>query len=343
MGERMVENEIVPVDKDSSKVLLVLSDLHVQNYMESASKLTDSFQKWLVPEVDYTTKLFGRGRKPTLLDPGAGKLIGFFQCRPKHRILERFYSKDEEGFETIRYILAAELIFEKLGIVVAEGVGSCTSDEVRYKYRWYYSSELRNMGYKENEIKALPQRKRGQSPVFRARNPEIPDLDNTIFKMAAKRAEVDAALQLPGVAAVFTQDIGTAKTSYQEPSEEEIKIKEQAKRDRTKKKDREMERPTSEKTPDISQAIEPETESEEEKPPDVSDWSVDSVRKKLEHHILGLDEWIVVSSRPNFIRVGKHKKIDDEMNYMVSELVKQMGGKWNNDKNEWQILKEVKG
>lgn len=191
--------------------MLMISEDVVDTYMTVSKMLTDKFKEWLIPEVEYTTKIFGKGGKPTLLDPGAGKLIGFFQCRPRHRVLERYYHKDEEGYESIRYVVAAEIVQSATGVVVAEGVGSCTSDEVKYKYRWYYSSELKKMGYKDEEIKKLPERMRRQSPVYRVRNPEIPDLDNTIFKMAAKRAEVDGTLQLPGVAAVFTQDVGDYK------------------------------------------------------------------------------------------------------------------------------------
>ena len=43
--------------------------------------------------------------------------------------------------------------------------------------------------------------------MYRIRNPDLLDLDNTILKMASKRAEVDATLSLPGVSGVFTQDI----------------------------------------------------------------------------------------------------------------------------------------
>ena len=191
--------------------LLRISEDVVDTYMQTSQMLTDKFKEWLIPEVDFTTKIFGRGRKPSLLDPGSSKLIGFFQCRPRHRLLERFYDKDEDGFEHIRYVVACELVQESTGRVVAEGVGSCTSDEKKYKYRWFFASELEKMGVSQEERHKLPERTRGSGIQYQIRNPEIPDLDNTIFKMAAKRAAVDGALQLPGVAAVFTQDVGDYK------------------------------------------------------------------------------------------------------------------------------------
>lgn len=211
-GEPEVGKELTTKNQPSS---LVISEDVVDNYMQTSQMLTDKFKEWLIPEVEYTTKIFRQKGKPSLLDPGASKLIGFFQCRPRHKLLERFYDKDEEGYEHIRYVVACELVQESTGKVVAEGVGSCSSDEVKYKYRWYFSSELKRMGMSKDEIHALPEREiqtsRGKAKQYRARNPEIPDLDNTIFKMSAKRAAVDATLQLPGVAAVFTQDVGDYK------------------------------------------------------------------------------------------------------------------------------------
>ncbi|KKL73199.1 hypothetical protein LCGC14_2077350, partial [marine sediment metagenome] len=213
------ETEIVKTQPSQ----LIISDEVVDTYMQTSRKLTEKFKEYLIKEVDFTTEIFGRGRKPTLLDPGAGKLIGFFQCRPRHRILERYYAKDEEGYESIRYVMATEIVHEETGRVVGEGVGSCTSDEVKYKYRWYYTSQLRQMGYTEEDYKKLPMKMRGNSPVYRARNPEIPDLDNTILKMASKRSEVDGCLQLPGVAAVFTQDVGDYKKPEDSPQKGERK------------------------------------------------------------------------------------------------------------------------
>ncbi len=224
-GEPEVKGQELTTKNQPS--MLVLSEEVVDNYMRTSQMLTDKFKEWLIPEVDFTTKIFGRGRKPSLLDPGSSKLIGFFQCRPRHRLLERFYDKDEDGFEHIRYVVACELVQESTGRVVAEGVGSCTSDEKKYKYRWFFANELERMGVSQDERHKLPTRKTsGGSTQYQARNPEIPDLDNTIFKMAAKRAAVDGALQLPGVAAVFTQDVGDYKkpeAAKSKPARREVK------------------------------------------------------------------------------------------------------------------------
>lgn len=204
---------------------LVLSKETVDNYMANMELLSSKFKDWLKPDIDYTTKLFSKGRahKPTLLDPGASKLIGFFRTRARHRVLEHFH-EEKEGEESIRYVVAAEIVTQTGDLVVGEGVGSCSSEEVKYQYRWFFQSELEDMGFEKAQIETLPKREidtvRGKAFMYKIRNPEIPDLDNTILKMAAKRSEVDGALQLPGVGEVFTQDIGSR---LKQPVKEEPK------------------------------------------------------------------------------------------------------------------------
>lgn len=75
----------------------------------------------------------------------------------------------------------------------------------------------------------------------------------------------------------------------------------------------------------------------EEKPPEGPPRSVQDVKERLSDHIVGLDEWIVISERPDFIRVGKHKRLEDEMEYTVDELVERMGGTWDKEANCWKI------
>jgi hypothetical protein len=72
------------------------------------------------------------------------------------------------------------------GQIVAYGMGSANSQEVKYKYRY----EKR-----ENEEKE------------RILNPEPADAQNTLVKMASKRAFVDGVLKATGASRMFTQDV----------------------------------------------------------------------------------------------------------------------------------------
>ncbi len=66
--------------------------------------------------------------------------------------------------------------------------------ETKYGYRWVTDPE--GYGY---DREGLKKRNRDGREFYRIVNPEWSELENTILKMARKRAEVDAAMALPGV------------------------------------------------------------------------------------------------------------------------------------------------
>ena len=180
------------VAEETFSTSLTLSKDHIGAVMANINILTEGFKQWMEEGLDYTTDLYGRDSKPSLLDTGTFKMINFFQVRPRHRVLEHILEV-EEGKERVKYVVAAELLNPKSGYVVAEGVGSCSTDEVKYQYRWLTDYKLKSMyGYTDEQIKTLPSReikpkRGGKFTVYRIRNPDILDLDNTIIKMASKR------------------------------------------------------------------------------------------------------------------------------------------------------------
>jgi hypothetical protein len=143
------------------------------------------------------------GRKPALAKEGALNLCSLFKVTPH-------YDEPVETFHgdhyTVRY--RCQLIGNQSGVVAAEGEGLCTTREEKYSARWVWPSEL-PQGFDKT---LLPSRtfkgKKGQPLTkYRVDNDNLPDTYNTILKMAKKRALVDAALQLPLVSELFTQDI----------------------------------------------------------------------------------------------------------------------------------------
>ena len=106
--------------------------------------------------------------KPSLFKPGAEKLCSIYGFAPKFETVEQV--KDwEKGF--FHYQLKCELVCKRSGVTVAEGVGSCNSREKRYKNQDAYT------------------------------------IDNTILKMAKKRALIDATLTATRTSGLFTQDV----------------------------------------------------------------------------------------------------------------------------------------
>lgn len=104
--------------------------------------------------------------KPTLLKPGAEKLIMLLGLTTEFEIIESERDFDEGFFQ---YQVRCTLL--KSGISVTQGFGSCNTMEKKYLKQDPYT------------------------------------MDNTVLKMAKKRALVDAALLVGSLSDVFTQDI----------------------------------------------------------------------------------------------------------------------------------------
>ncbi|TIH66344.1 hypothetical protein EWQ15_30055, partial [Klebsiella pneumoniae] len=108
----------------------------------------------------------GTGSKPTMLKPGAEKIVMLLGLTSEFDILES--TRDfEKGF--FQYQIKCQL--KKDGYVITEGIGAANTMESKYKKGDPYT------------------------------------LDNTVLKMAKKRALVDAALLVGSLSDVFTQDI----------------------------------------------------------------------------------------------------------------------------------------
>jgi len=130
-----------------------------------------------------------------LRDPGASKITNTFNCYPDHKIL---YSQETD--EIITFQVQANLTSRQTGNVVGTGIGSSSTMETKYGFRWVETPE--DYGYKREE---LTRRRKGK---YRIPNPEISDLGNTILKMATKRAEIDACQSLPGVGSALRKLFG---------------------------------------------------------------------------------------------------------------------------------------
>lgn len=164
--------------------------------------------------------------KPTLLKPGAEKLIDLFGCTPEFTLVPEFCHEDfESGF--FKYTFRCRIISRELGAVLAEGYGSANSRESRFRWRTAHrkcpscGKDAIIQGKSEygggwicfkkkggcGEKYAVTDERITRQSVGRVVNEDIADLDNTILKMAKKRAQVDAAIALARCSDMFTQDV----------------------------------------------------------------------------------------------------------------------------------------
>lgn len=147
-------------------------------------------------------------KEPSLFKPGAEKIMATFRLSPEVEVIDK--SDDDQ----VRYQIKLKLKSSS-GIYVGEGVGECSSNEDKYKWR--------RAVCKEEFDEAPVDRKREKwskgyqnKPNYKQQQirTESADLANTILKMAKKRALIDAVLTATAASDCFTQDIEDLPEEY---------------------------------------------------------------------------------------------------------------------------------
>ena len=184
------------------------------------SVIREAMQTAMVEGVDY-----GRvpgTEKPTLFKPGAEKLGVLFQLDLQY-VNEKIWGPEEH----LTVISHGTVFHAPSGRRQGYGEGVCTTREHNYAFRkqerlcpacsmpavivgkpeygggWVCWNKRGGCGSKfaENDPQITGQ------DVGEVENPDLPDLWNTVVKMAKKRAQVDAILSVTGASALFTQDV----------------------------------------------------------------------------------------------------------------------------------------
>lgn len=200
--------------------LAVAPQVRPKDLVDRLEAIKETTETAMVEGVDYG--VIPGTQKPTLLKPGAEKLGVLFQLDVQLR--------NEQRFETGGHLTVtsrATVFHAPTGARLGYGEGVCTTRERKYAYRRQERTcpdcnqptvlESR----KENEPGFFCWRKKGgcgntfaadddrltRQEIGEVENPDLPDLWNTVTKMAEKRARVDAVLAVTGASAKFTQDV----------------------------------------------------------------------------------------------------------------------------------------
>lgn len=196
-------------------------ELSVGDLVAQVSKIQQVMEAVMKENLHYG-KIPGCGDKPTLLKPGAEKLALLFRLCPSFDVtLTELPGGHRE------YRVLCTLTHIPTSAMIAQGVGSGSTMEAKYRYRggerkcpecgkpaiikgkqeygggWLCFAKKGGCGHKwPDGAKEIE----GQS-VGRVENPDIADTYNTVLKMAKKRAQVDATLSATGASDIFAQDL----------------------------------------------------------------------------------------------------------------------------------------
>jgi hypothetical protein len=145
-------------------------------------------------------------QKPTLYKAGSEVLLTTFHMGLRLEV-EDLSSADE-----IRYRVKAVGFHQPTGTIVGEGIGECSTNEEKYKWRTAVCDEEWD-AYPESRrrvkfVKSWNKRGGGYTILqIKQVRTEPADLANTVLKMAKKRAQIDFTLTALGASDIFTQDI----------------------------------------------------------------------------------------------------------------------------------------
>lgn len=134
--------------------------------------------------------------KPSLWKPGAEVLAATF------RIAVSYTSEDLSTEDCVRYRVTAVGTHQTTGIVMGSGMGECSSNEEKFK--WRKASSRKEFDAAHENRKRVNYGKDYEVQQVRT---EPVDVANTILKMACKRAQVAMTLNVTAASDIFTQDI----------------------------------------------------------------------------------------------------------------------------------------
>ena len=163
----MENKEIQVVEQQEVNAMSIVEGIE-ENALAGSLKAIQNFQKLISTQFkqDHDFGIIPRTTKPTLLKPGAEKIVMLMGITTEFEIIDSTRDFDNGFFQ---YCVKCKM--KKNGQVITEGVGTANTLETKYEKQNPYS------------------------------------LDNTVLKMAKKRALVDGALMIGSLSDIFTQDI----------------------------------------------------------------------------------------------------------------------------------------
>ncbi len=199
----------------------VLSTALTPQTVVAQVKLIQEIMRDVMHDKEHYGTIPGCGDKKVLLKSGAEKLCFTFQLVPTFTVDERELPNGHREYRITTRLST------RGGVVVGEGLGTCSTMEPKYRYRnagvkcpecgkeavikgkkeygggWLCFGKKGGCGAKwsdgAKEIEAQPQGK--------VENPDPAEQYNTVLKMSKKRSIVDATITACAASDIFTQDL----------------------------------------------------------------------------------------------------------------------------------------
>lgn len=227
MATQEIPREAAIVLRGDSGIQRTFGALSVDDVVEQTRIVHDLMKRVMVDGTHYGT-IPGCGTKQCLLKAGAETIAFVLRLAPEFTV-----EVVPLGGEHREVRVVCRLRSIHTGAFVAEGVGSCSTMESKYRWRKGGRScpECGSDALKRSKYapKGRPNEKPGwycyakaggcgtefsydderiaEQVSGRVENPDIADTYNTVLKMAKKRAYVDGTITAAAASDVFTQDV----------------------------------------------------------------------------------------------------------------------------------------
>jgi hypothetical protein len=150
-------------------------------------------------------------KQPSLYKAGSEVLLTTF------RIAVSVFVEDLSTEDSIRYRVRTVGTHQGSGTVVGEGIGECSSNEEKYKWRRCYNKK--EFDATQESRRRIKYTKYGEDMQVRT---EPADVANTVLKMAKKRAQIDLTLTATAASDIFTQDVEDIPDELREQQVEQV-------------------------------------------------------------------------------------------------------------------------
>lgn len=197
----------------------------VANQVKKVKVLQGIIKKVLTQGHDFGT-IPGCGNKPTLLKPGAEKILTAFGLQSSYELVKSTEDFNGNGF----FAYTVKCIIYSGGNPITEGLGHANSKESKWAWKWVKEADVPSDLAKEN---LLTKKDKWNNTQYRIPE-DCNSKANTILKIAKKRAQVDAVLSVASLSEIFTQDFDDLPQD-ENPSQNAVEeAKQKAKENATK-------------------------------------------------------------------------------------------------------------
>lgn len=194
------ENEEAPAIIDNQIMPVIPDEKWIAKYNEFLDNYDKFIDKQMKPDTDFG--IIPGTQKPTLYLAGAQKLEKLFFLTSKTDLSDKTITED---YSFIKYAYRTSIYRGQ--ILVATCEGTCNSKEKKYRFETVFDNQANEEQKKNGKLETRTSKAGKPYSVYVVEKKEFYDIENTIMKMAQKRAYVGAILTATNSSGRFTQDI----------------------------------------------------------------------------------------------------------------------------------------